>query len=202
MATPCLFSPIFPLGSRRARNGVIATARPGGYSVVAGPVSSRRRLVRPWNRRPLRRKTTARALEVERRFAGRGISIQAFAIAPKIAEVDALLLSRHTSATPTVREVHPELCFWSLNNQRPMEFSKKKSQGKAERLRVLEGIEPRSQEIYQGACSRFLRKVVARDDILDALVAALIARERTDQLQSIPDHPPKDAKGLPIEMVF
>ena len=142
------------------------------------------------------------ALEVERSFAGRGISIQAFAISPKIAEVDALLLSRHASATPTVREVHPELCFWSLNNRRPMEFSKKKSQGKAERLRVLEGIEPRSQEIYQAACSRFLRKIVARDDILDALVAALIARERTDRLQTVPEHPPKDARGLPMEMVF
>ena len=83
-----------------------------------------------------------------------------------------------------------------------MEFSKKKSQGKAERLRVLEGMEPRSQEIYQGACSRFLRKIVARDDILDTLVATLIARERTDRLQTVPEHPPKDVRGLPMEMVF
>ena len=142
------------------------------------------------------------ALEVERRFAGKGISRQSFAISPKIAEVDAVMLTRDASATPTVRECHPELCFRALNYRQPMKFSKKKSAGVAERLRVLEKIEPRSQEIYQGASSKFRRKVVGRDDILDALVAALVARERTDQLQSIPDVPPRDAKGLPMEMVF
>ena len=142
------------------------------------------------------------ALEIERRFAGRGISRQAFAIAPKIAEVDRVMLYRDVSATPQVREVHPELCFWSLNNRQPMEFGKKKSEGESERLRLLQGIEPRSQEIYEGACSKFLRKVVARDDILDALVAAIIATRGEDQLKTVPENPPRDARGLPMEMVF
>ena len=56
--------------------------------------------------------------------------------------------------------------------------------------------------IYEGACSRFLRKVVARDDILDALVAAIIATRGEDQLKTVPEDPPKDARGLPMEMVF
>ncbi len=142
------------------------------------------------------------ALEVERRFAGRGISRQAFAIASKIAEVDRVLLSRDASAAPQVREVHPELCFWSLNDRQSMEFGKKRSEGGDERLRLLQGIEPRSEEIYHGACSRFLRKIVARDDILDALVAAVIATHGEDQLQTVPENPPKDARGLPMEMVF
>ena len=142
------------------------------------------------------------ALAVERRFAGKGISRQAFAISTKIAEVDAVMRSRDINAAPEVREVHPELCFWALNDRQSMRSNKKKSHGRAERLRVLGEIEPRSEEIYDDACSRFLRKVVGRDDVLDALVAALIARERGGRLASVPDVPPTDARGLPIEMVF
>ena len=142
------------------------------------------------------------ALTVERRFAGKGISRQAFAISPKIAEVDAVMRSRDTNAAPDVREVHPELCFWALNDRQPMRSNKKKTQGRVERLRVLGEIEPRSEEIYEEACSRFLRKVVGRDDILDALVAALIARERYDRLTSVPVVPPRDARGILMEMVY
>ena len=57
------------------------------------------------------------ALAVERRFAGKGISRQAFAISPKIAEVDSVMRSRGINASPEVREVHPELCF--LGVERP-----------------------------------------------------------------------------------
>ena len=48
----------------------------------------------------------------EQRFAGKKISKQAFAIAPKIAQVDELLKCRDPNAMPKVREVHPEICFW------------------------------------------------------------------------------------------
>ena len=142
------------------------------------------------------------ALAVERRFAGKGISRQAFAISPKIAEVDALLRSRSAGATPIVREVHPELCFWALNDRQPMKSSKKRSTGVAERLEALTNIEPRSREIYKQAGSEFRRKIVGRDDIVDALVAALVARDRGDRLTSVPEVPPRDARGLPLEMVY
>ena len=110
--------------------------------------------------------------------------------------------SRDVNAAPEVREVHPELCFWSLNDRQPMRSSKKRSAGVAERLHVLESIEPRSREIYEGAGTKFRRKVVGRDDIVDALVAALVARERFDRLTSVLDVPPRDARGLPMEMVY
>lgn len=142
------------------------------------------------------------ALATERRYAGKGISRQAFAISPKIAEVDAMLRSRDTGATPVVREVHPEVCFWRLNDERPMKFTKKKPAGRAERLGVLRKEDSRSEEIYEQACSSFLRKVVGRDDVLDALVAVLVARERVDRLRTIPEIPPRDARGLPMEMVY
>ncbi len=142
------------------------------------------------------------ALAIERRYAGKGISRQAFAISPKIAEVDAVLRPRSAGAKPVVREVHPELCFRAFNDCQPMAFSKKRSAGRAERLGVLRKEDSRSEEIYEQACSKFLRKVVGRDDVLDSLVAALVARERQDQLRTIPEVVPIDGKGLPMEMVI
>ncbi len=142
------------------------------------------------------------AVDNERKVAGKGISRQAFAIAPKIAQVDEVLAARGVSATPLVKEVHPELCFWGLNNRSPMQSSKKKTKGLDERLSVLERVDSRTQDIFDQAISKFLRKDVGRDDILDALVAALVARCGYDQLQTVPEVPPKDAKGLPMKMVF
>ena len=69
-----------------------------------------------------------------------------------------------------MREVHPELCFRAFNDCQPMTFSKKKPTGRAERLVVLTKEDSGSEEIYEQACSKFLRKVVGRDDVLDALV--------------------------------
>ena len=142
---------------------------------------------------------------VERRFAGKGISKQAFAIAPKVAEVDNVMAAPGGSARRLVREVHPEVCFWALNDRQPMQFGKKTTEGEVERLRVLQASEPRSQGIFDEACSRSSRKDVAKDDILDALVAAVTAclgQGDEDRLQTFPAHPPTDSTGLPVEMVF
>ena len=92
------------------------------------------------------------AVETEHCLAGKGISKQAFAIAPKIAEVDTVLLDRGASATPPVREVHPEVCFWALNHRQPMRSRKKTWDGEDERLRVLQETEPRTREIFDRAC--------------------------------------------------
>ena len=192
----------FQLDCRKDLNGGSATALPASCWVAAGPAYFRRRPVRPSEHAAAHPKDYRGALAVERRFAGKGISRQAFAISAKIAEVDAAMRSRDINTTPEVREVHPELCFWALNDRQPMRSSKKRTAGVNERLEVLGSIEPRSREIYEGAGSKFRRKTVGRDDIVDALVAALVARERVDRLTSVPDVPPGDAKGLLMEMVF
>lgn len=142
------------------------------------------------------------ASAVERQIAGKGISKQAFAIAPKIAEVDKVMRRHGTDATPRIREVHPEVCFQAFNNQVPMRFSKKTTKGVGERLKVLEGIEPQTRGIYDKASSEYLRKDVGRDDILDALVAAVTANLGWGRLITVPRVPPTDAAGLPMEMVF
>ena len=145
------------------------------------------------------------ASEVELRFAaGKKLTKQSFGITRKIHEVDQALRARNGGASPLVKEVHPEVLFWGLNDGKPMKFKKSKATGVAERLAVLRDIDEIAQVIYDGACAQFFRKDVARDDILDALAAAVTARNGTmrAQLQTVPAHPSKDAEGLPMEMVF
>ena len=141
------------------------------------------------------------ANRVEREIAGVGISRQAFAIARKIDEVDKVMLDCGRSAEPAIRESHPELCFWALNCKQPMKFNKRRPAGAMERIRVLEKVEPRTRQIFDEACCRFLDRV-AEDDILDALVLAVTAYHGHGRLQTLPDEPPKDANGLPVEMVY
>ncbi len=142
------------------------------------------------------------AVRKEKEVTGKGISKQAFAIAPKIAEVDELMADRGGRAVSVVREVHPELLFWALNGRKAMASSKKSKQGRCERLRVLQICEPRSQEIFERTSSDLLRKVVSKDDIIDALAAAVVAYHDHARLRTVPDCPPKDAKGLPMEIAY
>ena len=144
------------------------------------------------------------ARDVERQISGKGLSPLSFAIAPKIAEVDSVLLSSDRKAKPEVREVHPELCFWALNGGQPMKSKKKGKEGEEERLNVLRKILPPANvdDVYIDACSKFCGKNVAKDDILDALAAAVTAWKGYGHLQTVPTNPPKDRKWLSMEMVY
>ena len=142
----------------------------------------------------------------EFQITGRRITKQTFAICRKIAEVDQVL-SNHDATTPVIREVHPELCFWALNGKNPMTHGKKTKAGKDKRLCVLMRREDRTQEIFDTAYEKYFRKDVARDDILDALAAAVTAYCGYNNLQSLPegyplDQPPLDNACLPMEMVY
>ena len=55
--------------------------------------------------------------------------------------------------------------------------------------------------IYNKALNEFLRKEVAKDDIVDAMAAAVTAC-CPDNLRTLPADPERDAKGLPMEMVY
>lgn len=90
-----------------------------------------------------------------------------------------------------------ELC--GLNPKR----SKKTSIiGFRERLTVLNSNFSPSEEIAANCLHDYLRKDVARDDILDALCAAVTAALGANCLSSIPETPEFDNKGLRIKMVY
>ena len=134
---------------------------------------------------------------------GKGVSQQTYAITLKIAEVDEVMSARDEGASPKVREVHPEVCFWALNGNQATRCGKKTSQGYDERRNLLQRVDPQATDIIDKAMGKYLRKHVAKDDILDALVAAVTAREGgLAGLATIPSHPPSDSRGLPMEMVY
>ncbi|WP_331233098.1 DUF429 domain-containing protein [Natronorarus salvus] len=136
---------------------------------------------------------------VNERLVGNRISIQSWALAPRIREVDRLLRSE-PRARGTVAEAHPELCFAGLNGGEPMAHSKQDPGGLDERLAVLSSRFEGSEAIYDHVLDRFLRKEVSRDDALDAL--ALAVSGATGDLASVPEIPPTDAHGLPMRIVY
>ena len=138
---------------------------------------------------------------INRKATGHGLSCQAWRIVPKIREVDDLL---RTSADiqKVMREAHPEVCFWSLNNKSPMSNNKKKHAGRDERQKLLSKIFPQTSSLVHSAAETYLRREVAWDDILDALVVAITAKFGFGNLRSLPDRLEHDRYGLPMEIVF
>lgn len=145
-------------------------------------------------------KSYEEAKEVNKKETDRKISMQVWGIIPKIKEVDEFL-GENKSARSHIRETHPEVCFWALAGRKPMKYSKNKEEGIQERTKVLASVYPYTEKLFNYAEQRYLRKEVARDDILDALVAVVTASRESQGLLTIPEKPEIDAKGLPMEMV-
>lgn len=126
------------------------------------------------------------------------MSQQAWAIVPKIIEVDRTLREKIFSQVQ-VREVHPEVCFYHLSGGNPMCHGKKTSAGKMERLAIL-------KELYSDvpkALADKRRLKCSTDDVLDAF-AALWTAERivTGTFGRLPKGSPIDGHGLRMEILY
>ena len=142
---------------------------------------------------------------VNRAYTGKGLSKQAWNICNKIREVNDFLIE-HKELRPTVREVHPEVCLWALNQRQPMEHYKKTTEGFAERLDFLTRLYPQSSQVVE-AIQKFTRSQVALDDVVDALCAAITAKLSNGHLMSLgciylTGLVPRDTNYLPMEMVY
>lgn len=142
---------------------------------------------------------------VNRKSGGKGISRQTFGIIPKIREMDEFL-RKYPEARKVVRETHPEICFWALNGGRPLAYSKtrkgEKEKGWAERLDILERIFPPARDLFGQGLASFRRREVLRDDLLDALAAAVTALLGMGKLTTLPPVPETDSLGLPMEIAY
>lgn len=129
---------------------------------------------------------------------GRKLSQQAWAILPKIREVD-IFLRTDSTLNQWVREVHPELSFWAWNGGKAMVHRKKSTAGRAEREAL---VKPAYGATYTAAQSSLPRGQYRNDDLLDAF-AALWSGERVvaNKELVIPAKPPVDSCGLRMEMV-
>ena len=132
--------------------------------------------------------------------SGRMLSKQAYYISPKIREVDDYLAANPGRAGQ-LREVHPELAFWSLNAGRAMAHGKKTRAGFEERRDLLARYLPQAPALIDQALTGHRRRDLARDDILDALVNLVLASLPQTRLQSLPAVPPRDSRGLRMEIL-
>jgi len=141
----------------------------------------------------------ASACALNRGQLGKGITIQAWGIVPKIREVDEFICG-NAEARKVIRESHPEICFWALAGKKPMAHRKKSKAGFDERTDLLGQPLSSARLIVDTAMHSYRRKDVAKDDILDAIVLALVAF--SPKLETFPSSPESDALGLTMEIVY
>jgi predicted RNase H-like nuclease len=151
--------------------------QPRGTSVFAAPC-----------RESLFARNHSDASATNLRITGRGLSQQAWGIAPKIKQVD-------DAITPECQqwafEVHPEVCFWAVAGGHPMTHRKKVSDGVDERIALLRTVLPDIDRHLQHRPPG-----VGKDDLLDAAVAAWTAlRLSSGQARKVCD-PEQDGRGL------
>ena len=129
----------------------------------------------------------ATAVLVNQRLAGRGISQQAFGLRTKILEIDDWIKGN----TPSVIEVHPEVCFATMA-QAPLLTRKKTWAGAEQRRQLLEeaGIRLTNELGLAGAMGGV-------DDVLDAAAAAWTARRHANgQARPMPEPPEVFSDGI------
>lgn len=142
--------------------------------------------------------TYREACEINQKLTGRKLSKQSYHLFGKIAEADRF---RRSFPDVRLREFHPEVGFWSLNGGQVVPEKKKSVEGQLKRLAILQQIYDQAGILYQDCLSRYLRRDVQRDDILDAMCGAILGRI-PDRLQPIPEKPESDGLGLPMEIVY
>jgi len=100
-----------------------------------------------------------------------------------------------------VYEVHPELCFWSLNGDSPLAYAKKRLAGRLERWSMLRCVLPGLPQ--RPPMPREMPQTCGVDDYIDGIVAAwtalCIARGAARRVPLIPD---ADERGLRMEIWF
>ena len=157
--------------------------QPRGSSVFAAPC-----------RAALSAKNYREANAINLQKAGRGLSQQAWGIAPKIKQVDDAISA---DCQRWAFEVHPEVCFWALNQCRPMTHNKKAKQGIAERIAVLREVFP---EIDKHLSNRPPR--VGADDLLDAAAATWTALRWHRSAAECVCAPESDEMGLSATIYY
>jgi len=134
-------------------------------------------------------------------WLGKKLSKQTWNITPKIRQIDEMLKNQRV-LRKILRECHPEVALWALNDGNAMQFNKKEAAGRAERLRVLSRYLPTAHAIMDSCMQSYRRKDVALDDIIDALTLVVTAVQGKKTLRSIPPRPSVDLRGLTMEIVF
>ncbi len=126
---------------------------------------------------------------------GKGLSVQAFHILPKIREIDEWIAPRRQAR---LKEAHPELAFARLNGGDPLP-SKATPLGLRARKRLLRdagfvGLDGMLREVKGGGAKP--------DDLLDACALTLTARRIAAGKAICLDSGARDRRGLKMEIWY
>ncbi|MFW6041409.1 MAG: DUF429 domain-containing protein [Guyparkeria sp.] len=144
--------------------------------------------------------THAEASDLSRELGGKGISAQAWHLFGRVRELDELLSERNEWRDRLV-EVHPELSFLALNGGKPLPASKHRIDGIYRRRELIAGAF--GMAAIRSVVSQLAGTRAKEDDMLDAF-SVLWSAERVaaGKGESLPPDPPRDARGLPMRIVF
>lgn len=182
--------------------GLQEYASPGGREcdslarVLLGPGPRRSSVFSALGRQTLGCRDQAHANETSVAAGGVGVGAHAWGLREKLREVDGAM---STERQTVVFEVHPELCFWAMNERQPMRHAKKSGTGQCDRIARL---------VQSGVSKTFLDKVLGdlqsgHDDFIDACAAAWTARRVFDGVaERLPTNVVRDSRGLDMAMWF
>jgi predicted RNase H-like nuclease len=125
-----------------------------------------------------------------------GLTLQAWAITPKIREVDeALRARRDRPQSPVVIETHPEVVFFDLNGGRAVELPKRRRSGREARRVLLERVGLWWPDLIPPVGAK-------ADDLLDALACLWVAAAPIELLEPLPVTTPAlhDSEGMPMQI--
>lgn len=128
-------------------------------------------------------------------YTEKKLSVQAWNITPKIKVLDRFL-TEDAELREKVLESHPELLFMNINGG--MIYQKKKTKkGLRHRLDLVSRSEPVAVDFFREIKEEYRRNEVAEDDIIDAMVLALAAKQSVEKgIKTLPGNPLSDSEGL------
>lgn len=136
------------------------------------------------------------AIALEHSDPPKKISRQAHAIFPKIREIDGILRD-NPALRDIVHEVHPELAFWRINGETPLQYGKK-----VRGRQATEGLDERRKLLVSAGLTNAIVSAKAPrgagvDDMLDALAGLFVARRLMEgRAETFPKSPIRDNHGL------
>ncbi|MDZ7803867.1 DUF429 domain-containing protein [Thiohalophilus sp.] len=141
------------------------------------------------------------ACRINAQQTDRKITRQTWNICPKIREVDTWL-RQHPNAQSRIYESHPEVAFYALNKAHPLKTRKKSPEGREQRLTLLAQVIGNARQLYDRAVGHYPRAQLQTDDILDAMVLAVMASCKETDHCYLPQPAPVDRHGIMMRIVY
>ena len=144
------------------------------------------------------------ACRINQEITGKKISLQLWNIAPRIRQVDSMLVQT-PSLRESVKECHPEWLLKLLNNNKPIPAKKTTREGQYRRKELLRSQGIPVDRLQDRLYEKYYKKQAKPDDLLDALVLNHSAWRVVfdgNKLHALPAELETDEQGLPMAIFY